>query len=211
LDSTLTLCPAGNYNIGFIDPTEYRGPLSYVDVDPADGFWKFQASGFSIQDKPHRRPAGNGNGNGGGRPATGNNRPPSNSNSTTPIFVPVAHSAIADTGTTLLMLPAAVAQAYYLQVPDARTDPTVGGWVFPCTADLPDLTLHVGRYRAVIPGELIKFAPVDTDDFDTAKVCYGGVQSASGLPFAIYGDVFFKATFTVFDVEGRRLGFAPKA
>lgn len=108
------------------------------------------------------------------------------------------------------MLPAAIAQAYYLQVADARQDPSVGGWVFPCDADLPDLALHVGRYRAVIPGELIRFAPVDTDDFATAKVCYGGVQSASGLPFAIYGDVFFKAVFTVFDVERKRLGFAPK-
>lgn len=194
---TLTTLPAaGNYNIGFIDPTEFRGPLSFVDVDSAEGFWKFQASGFSIHDN-HR----------GGRPG-GNSS--SSSNSTNPIFVPVAHSAIADTGTTLLMLPAAIAQAYYLQVADARQDPSVGGWVFPCGTDLPDLALHVGQYRAVIPGELIKFAPVDTDDFATAKVCYGGVQSASGLPFAIYGDVFFKAVFTVFDVEGRRLGFAPK-
>ncbi|KAK4152440.1 aspartic peptidase domain-containing protein [Chaetomidium leptoderma] len=176
----------GNYNFGFIDETEFTGPLSFVDVNSTDGFWKFEATGFSIQS---------------------NNGSADNSSS---MFVPVGHSAIADTGTTLLMLPAAITQAYYWQVPGARSSAEVGGWVFPCDAALPDLTLHIGTYKAVVPGELIKFAPADTDDFETATVCYGGVQSSSGMPFAIYGDVFFKAQFTVFDVEGLRLGFAPK-
>lgn len=126
------------------------------------------------------------------------------------MFVPMAHTAIADTGTTLLLLPSALVQAYYSQFPGAHTSASEGGWVFPCGATPPDLVLHIGTYRAVVPGELVKFAPVDTDDFETATVCYGGVQTANGLPFAIYGDVFFKAQFTVFDVEGERLGFAPK-
>ncbi|KAJ4296047.1 hypothetical protein N0V88_004749 [Collariella sp. IMI 366227] len=119
------------------------------------------------------------------------------------MFVPLTHSAIADTGTTLLMLPSAIAQAYYWQVPGAKSSAQAGGWVFPCGAALPDLTLHIGSYKAVIPGELMLFAPADTDDFETAT-------SSSGFPFAIYGDVFFKAQFTVFDVEGERLGFAGK-
>jgi hypothetical protein len=126
------------------------------------------------------------------------------------MFVPISHSAIADTGTTLLMLPSAITQAYYWQVPGARSSAQVGGWVFPCDTPLPDLTLHIGTYKAVIPGELMVFSPVDTDDLETATVCYGGLQSSSGFPFAIYGDVFFKAQFTVFDVEEKRLGFAPK-
>ncbi|KAK4128842.1 acid protease [Parathielavia appendiculata] len=177
---------AGNYNFGFIDETEFTGPLSFIDVNTTRGFWEFQASGFSIQSNAN------------------------SSSNTSSMFVPVAHSAIADTGTTLLLLPAAIAQAYYWQVPSARSSAVVGGWVFPCNATLPDLTLHIGTYKAVVPGELIKFAPADTDDFETATVCYGGVQSSSGMPFAIYGDVFLKAQFTVFDVEGHQLGFAPK-
>jgi hypothetical protein len=176
----------GNYNFGFIDETEFTGPLTFVDVNSTAGHWQFQASGFSIQ-------AAN---------STGND--------TASMFVPISHSAIADTGTTLLMLPAAITQAYYWQVPGARTAAEVGGWVFPCDAALPDLTLHIGAYKAVIPGELMVFAPVDTDELETATVCYGGIQSSSGMPFAIYGDVFFKAQFTVFDVEEGKLGFAPK-
>ncbi|KAL2154393.1 hypothetical protein VTH82DRAFT_3069 [Thermothelomyces myriococcoides] len=177
----------GNYNFGFIDETEFVGPLHFVDVDSSDGFWQFEASGYSIQ--PNDDPTGNSTG--------------------TP-FRPVAHTAIADTGTTLLLLPPGIAQAYYWQVQGARQAPEVGGWVVPCNATMPDMTLHIGTYKAVVPGELMIYAPVDTDDMDTATICYGGIQSASGMPFSIYGDVFFKAQFTVFDVENKRLGFAPK-
>ncbi|KAL2017717.1 hypothetical protein VTK56DRAFT_1742 [Thermocarpiscus australiensis] len=178
----------GNYNFGFVDSTEFVGPISFVDVDNTDGFWKFQATGFSIGD------------------SSGN----STRNGTANMFVPLAHSAIADTGTTLLMLPSALTQAYYLQVQGARTSAELGGWVFPCNTTLPDLTLHIGTYKAVVPGELIQFAPADTDSLENATVCYGGIQSSAGLPFAIYGDVFFKAQFTVFDAGEMRLGFAPK-
>ncbi len=179
---------AGNYNFGFIDPTEFIGPLSFIPINATSGFWQFPASGFSIAEPKNA----------------------TSSNSTTGVFVPIAHTAIADTGTTLLLLPAALVQAYYYQLPGAKTSASEGGWVFPCSATPPDLVLHIGTYRAVVPGDLMKFAPVDTDDFATATVCYGGMQTANGLPFAIYGDVFFKAQFTVFDVEGERLGFAPK-
>ena len=179
--------PAGNYNFGFIDPTEFTGPLSFVDINSTAGFWQFEATGFSIGSASN------------------------SSNSTSSMFVPLGHTAIADTGTTLLMLPSALTQAYYWQVPGAKSSAQVGGWVFPCNATLPDLTLHIGTYKAVVPGELVKYAPVDTDSLEDATTCYGGIQSSSGFPFAIYGDVFFKAQFTVFDVEGERVGFAAKS
>lgn len=176
---------AGNYNFGFIDTTEFLGPLHFVDVNSTDGFWKFEATGFSIQNA-------------------------NSTDNTSSLFVPVAHTAIADTGTTLLLLPSAITQAYYWQVANATDSPMLGGWVFPCGTYLPDLTLHIGTYKAVIPGELMVFAPVDTDDLATATTCYGGIQSSSGFPFAIYGDVFLKAQWTVFDMGEERLGFAAK-
>jgi len=86
-----------------------------------------------------------------------------------------------------------------------------GGWVFRCNETLPDLTLHIqSGYDAVIPGHLMVYAPVDAESLADAKWCYGGIQTADGFPFAIYGAVFFKAQFTIFHGGDLKLGFAPK-
>jgi len=126
------------------------------------------------------------------------------------LTAPAPHQAIADTGTTLLMVPSEITKAYYAQIPDAVDNYNVGGYIFPCNSTLPDLTLHISTYKAVIAGHFMKYAPVDTESFDNATVCFGGLQSSAGFPFAIYGDIFFKAQFTVFHGGDLKLGFAPK-
>jgi hypothetical protein len=168
---------AGNYNFGFIDQTEFTGDLNFIDVNTTNGFWQFEADGFMI-----------------GSGANAN-------------MVNMPHQAIADTGTTLLLLPPDMARAYYAAVPSATNNTRAGGFTFNCNERLPDLTLAIGDYMAVVPGELINFAPVSTG------LCFGGIQSQSVLPFAIYGDVFFKSQFVVFQGNqqtGARLGFAEK-
>lgn len=77
-------------------------------------------------------------------------------------FVTLAIDAIVDTGTTLLYLPQSVCTAYYKQVPGAAYDNAEGGYTFPCSSTLPNLSLGVGTYKAVVPGSYLNYAPLDT-------------------------------------------------
>lgn len=75
-------------------------------------------------------------------------------------FTSTSIDGIADTGTTLLYLPSAVVTAYYRQVSGAQNSAQYGGYVVPCSATLPSLTLGIGSYRAVVPGNYLNYAPV---------------------------------------------------
>lgn len=64
-----------------------------------------------------------------------------------------------------------------------------------------------GSYKAVTPGKHIKMSAIDEE----GSSCFGGIQSNSGMSFSIFGDVFLKSQYVVFDPEKPRLGFAPQA
>ncbi|KAI9821663.1 MAG: hypothetical protein M1827_002244 [Pycnora praestabilis] len=115
-------------------------------------------------------------------------------------------AAIADTGTSLMLVDEAVATAYWAAVPSSQLSQEQGGYIFPCSSTLPDF--HVGfgaTYTATISGSLLNFAQVD------GATCFGGLQSNSGQDLQIYGDVMFKSQFVVFDGGHNQLGFAPHA
>lgn len=201
------------------------------------------------------------------------------------------------------MLPREVVAEYYQQIPGSQNNPSAGGFVVPCNAELPDFTVEItsgnsasasipgialpsptvvisgnagssgggggggssggagigtnggilggslggssgsggiiggnnggggilggslfgrdtsqstsskrdnqpqGTYKAVTPGKYIKMAAVGEDE----SICFGGIQSSDGMEFSIFGDVFLKNQYVVFDAEGPRLGFAPQA
>lgn len=120
---------------------------------------------------------------------------------------PTASQAIADTGTSLLLVDAAVAQAYYSQVQGAQNNAQVGGFIYPCDATLPDISVAIGdSYMAKIPGNQITFATVDQAN----TTCFGGVQSNGGAGLQIYGDTMFKAQFVAFNGGNQSLGFGEK-
>lgn len=122
----------------------------------------------------------------------------------TPTQVPTAAPAIADTGTTLLLMDPVIVQAYYDQVKGAKLADQ--GVVFPCTASLPDLYIQLSpNYMGRIPGALINFQQVGDGQ------CMGGLQTNAGQHVQILGDVMFKSQFVVFEGSGPSIGFAPHA
>lgn len=118
-------------------------------------------------------------------------------------------TAIADTGTSLLYLPTAVVKAYYAQVQGASFNQQQAGYVYPCSANLPDFNVAIGGKTFTVPGSYINFAPVT----DGSSTCFGGIQPDTGIGFSIFGDVFLKAVYAIFDdsQSSPRLGFAPQA
>lgn len=114
---------------------------------------------------------------------------------------------IADTGTTLLLLDDSVVSDYYSHVSGAQNSQSDGGYVFDCSATLPDFTVTIAGYKAVVPGTYINFQPVN----QSGQTCFGGIQSNSGIGFSIFGDVFLKSQFVVFDASKPQLGFAAQA
>lgn len=113
--------------------------------------------------------------------------------------------AIVDTGTSLLLLPDFMVDDYYAQVNGSRFDRYVGMMVFDCDVLLPDFVFQVGGYKGSVPGHYINYGKVSR-----GTGCYGGIQSAQGIPFAVIGDVLLKSQFVVFDIGNGRVGFAAK-
>lgn len=116
-------------------------------------------------------------------------------------------TAIADTGTTLLLIPDAAVSAYYSQVPSAQNSQEYGGYIVDCSATLPAWTVKIGSGTFSVPGSYINYAP------NGDGTCYGGIQSSDGIGFTIFGDIFLKNQFVVFDKTKStpRLGFAKGA
>lgn len=123
-------------------------------------------------------------------------------------FVSSSFSSIADTGTSLMLLPDAVVADYYAAVPGSQNSNADQGYVFPCSATLPDFTVQVSGYMATVPGRFINYAPASA-----SGTCFGGIQSSAQTGgFAIFGDTFLKSQFVVFSdaAGGPQVGYAPK-
>ena len=70
----------------------------------------------------------------------------------------VTSPAIADTGSSLLMLDPVIVDNYYAQVPTSTDDRQ--GKIFPCDTVLPDFSFGIGSTIATIPGSLLNYTSV---------------------------------------------------
>ncbi|KAK6008221.1 hypothetical protein QM012_000124 [Aureobasidium pullulans] len=115
-------------------------------------------------------------------------------------------SCIADTGTTLMLLPSDVVSAYYAQVKGSTYSSYEGAWIFPCNAAMPTFNTIINGNKFSVPGSYINFANLGNN------WCYGGLQADTGIGFCILGDIFMKSQFVVFSQVGStpQLGFAAK-
>ena len=181
----------GYYDFGTFDRNDFRGDLTYIPINSKKGYWQFPSRMFRVGGK--------------GDIVTFNGA-----------------DGIADSGTSVLKLDPAVVEAYYAQVKGAEE--STSGWTFPCNAVLPDLDIALGNFLATIEGKVVNYAPTKTAGgkwmiqipargllLIDPIVCYGGIQSTDGQGPQIFGDIFFKSNFVVFDYDGMRLGVAQHA
>lgn len=119
--------------------------------------------------------------------------------------------AIMDTGTSLMLVGDDLLTGYWQQVQGAQLSQQAGGVIFPCNAQLPDLQVAVGNNLATVSGSNFNFSPVGSDSQTGTNFCFGGMQSNQGLQFSIYGDVFMKSNFVVFDGQTPSISVAPHA
>jgi len=120
----------GSYEFGNIDTASFTGELNVVPVDASQGFWQFDSSSATINNKKVQIQGG---------------------------------KAIADTGTSLMLVTDDLLTAYWENVEGATLNEEVGGIIFPCNAQLPDLDIAIGDKTATVAGNNFNFAEVGAD------------------------------------------------
>ncbi|KAI1823418.1 eukaryotic aspartyl protease [Xylaria intraflava] len=134
---------------------------------------------------------------------------PSNAVSINGKSIPTSYNtAIADTGTTLMLVADYIVDALYAHIPGAKYDWSNQGYIFPLgvtAEDLPDFKVAIGDKLFLVQKEDIAFSVTDDGNH-----WFGGIQSRGTLPFDIYGDTFLKSVYAIWDQGNTRFGVVPK-
>jgi hypothetical protein len=113
------------------------------------------------------------------------------------VFGTEGNTAIADTGTTLMLLSDTVCQTIYNSIPGAIYSRDAQGWLIPASVtleELPILSFGLGDKQIVIEKEHLLYGPAGGS---LAGMIFGGIQSRGSLQFDIWGDTFFKCVYAV--------------
>lgn len=120
--------------------------------------------------------------------------------------------AVADTGTTLLILPEPIVRDYFSLVANSKAimndQNQLVGFNFPCNNALPDFIFNIEATQFAIPGQLINFGIAPGNQNPKNPVCQGGLIPTARNKQPIFGLTALRSAFVVWDVEGSRIGFA---
>ncbi|KAI0154284.1 aspartic peptidase domain-containing protein [Xylariaceae sp. FL1272] len=171
----------GSFNFGFVDDGLHDDDIEWTAVDTSEGFWSVTNTAFGVGQE----------------------------NLTYSYLTP--RNVIVDTGTTLLFAPEAAVETYYSKIDGAKFSGKDFGYVVPCNTTPPDFVWELrddqgGTVKGAVPGEYVPYA------LAANGTCFAGIQSVNGLSSVegIFGDVWLKSLFAVFDIKGKRYGAASK-
>lgn len=117
-------------------------------------------------------------------------------------------AAILDTGTTLLIAPAADAETIHSNIDGAASDGQ-GGFLIPCTTNASVALTFGGTSFAIDPRDLA-FAPLDIND--PTGMCVSGISSGNvGQGEWLVGDTFLKSAYFSTNVDKNQLSLAKLA
>lgn len=118
------------------------------------------------------------------------------------------NTAIADTGTTLALVGDDLCKAVYDAIPGAKLNNQQQGYVFPTStnlASLPKIQFAVGDTLFTVNPEELPFQDLGDGTY------YGGIQSRGDQNFDIFGDVFLRSVYAIFDQGNKRFGATQRA
>lgn len=111
------------------------------------------------------------------------------------------NTAIADTGTTLMLVSDDACRAIYNRIPGAIYSKDASGWLIPNGTpldQLPFISFALGDKQMVIEKEHLLYAASNSP---IPGMAFGGIQSRGSIPFDIWGDTMLKCIYAVSDFQ----------
>ncbi|KAJ3139739.1 1,3-beta-glucanosyltransferase [Physocladia obscura] len=166
----------GELTVNDVDPSKYSGSIEYIPIT-SDTYYEFDPSDCVFTVNGIDNACTDG-----------------------------SNGAIADTGTTLLLVPNDLADAINSAIGTEPYDSSNGVYFVDCgvASSGPVLNFTLGPVAISInPAEYV---------MSWGSFCASGITQIGNLtefgPAYIFGDVFLRAAYTVFDIQNNQLGFA---